>query len=354
MIAERLKRARKASNLSLRLAAEKVGVSHNAIKKYEDGKNTPASMQLIKLAKAYGVRTEYFFRPLDIHLTGIEFRKRASTPQRLLNKIKAEVLDQVERWQELVDLYPTSPIKPFALPDKLPQKIESYDVIETIAEEVRELWELGTNPLADLVDTLETLGIWVLFANTESNDKFDGLMAHHENQPIIVVSANWTGDRQRFTLAHELGHLLLHDRLAEELDEEKACNRFAGAFLLPEKSLKQHIGDVARKIEPRELYLLKQEFGLSMGACVFRLLDTGLITKSTHLSLAKLFSKNGWRKQEPGDAIPAEKSFLFKQLVYRALAEGWASESKAAELLNMPLARFHQARKLEVVSATAD
>lgn len=332
-----------AASLSLRAAAEQVGVSHSAIKKYEDGVNTPSSMQLINLAKTYNVRSEYFFRPLDIKLTNIEFRKRAYTPKRLLRKIEAEILDQVERWQELVDLYPNFPIKTFSQPAGLPSKINDLSEIENVVNHLRKIWDLGSNPIADLVDTLETIGIWVLF--TSANDKFDGLMAYNEKQPIIVVSASWSGDRQRFTLAHELGHILLHGRLSG-IDEEKACNRFASAFLLPQKNLQQHFGVKIHRIELRELYLLKQEFGLSMAACLYRLFDTGLITKETHRFYSIQFSKKGWRKQEPGEEIPTEKSFLFKQLVYRALAESWISESKAAELLSMSLILFHNERKL--------
>ncbi|MCK5725216.1 MAG: ImmA/IrrE family metallo-endopeptidase [Thiotrichaceae bacterium] len=354
MLATRLKRARKAANLSLRGAADRVDVSHSAIKKYEDSKNVPNSTQLIKLAKAYGVRTEYFFRPINITLSGVEFRKRPGATKKLLRKIEAEVLEQVERWQELVNLYPIFPIKSFTLPTSLPKYITKLDEIEKIAEQLRKQWELGNNPMADFVDTLETLGIWVLFTDIENEEKFDGLMAYHNKQAIIVVSSNWTGDRQRFTLAHELGHLLLHDRLDEKIDEEKACNRFASAFLLPQSALYQHFGETIRNVELRELYLLKQEFGLSMSACLFRLHDTGLMSLTILKSHFRQFKKKGWHQHEPGEPIPAEKSFLFKQMVYRALAEGWSTESKAAELLNMPLSHFHQERKLEVVDAAFD
>lgn len=345
MLSERLKRARMSASLSLRAAAEIVGVSHSAIKKYEDGVVTPSSMQLINLAKAYDVRTEYFFRTLDIQLTEVEFRKRSNTPMRLLRKIESEVLDQVERWQELVNLYPNFPVKSFSPPKGLPTEINDLSEIEDFANHVRKKWELGFDPISDLVDALETVGIWVIFANTNSEDKFDGLMAYHGKQPVIVVSSNWSGDRQRFTLAHELGHILLHNRLAG-LEEEKACNRFAGAFLLPKKNLLKHFGKKIHKIEPHELYLLKQEFGLSMAGCLYRLLDIGLISADIHRYQSIAFSKKGWRKKEPGEEIPAEKSFLFKQLVYRALAECWLSESKAAELLSISLSKFHNERKL--------
>jgi Zn-dependent peptidase ImmA (M78 family) len=155
------------------------------------------------------------------------------------------------------------------------------------------------------------------------------------------------GDRQRFTLAHELGHLLLHGRLANDLNEEKACNRFAGAFLLPSAVIQQQLGLQRRMIEWQELYLLKHEFGLSMAGCLFRAADVGVVDAETFAKLWKLFSLRGWRKQEPHLPYPQEQTILFKQLVYRALAEDWVGESKAAELLGIPLSRFHRERKLE-------
>jgi Zn-dependent peptidase ImmA (M78 family)/DNA-binding XRE family transcriptional regulator len=347
MYPERLKRAREAAGLSLRALAEQVGVSHAAIKKYEEGTNTPDSNQLYKLAKAVGVRSEYFFRPFEIQLEGIEYRKRTTTTQLLLKRIHADVLEQAERWHELANLYPQFPVKAFAVPEGLPSCIASLDEVEQLAAVVRERWKLGENPIPDLVDVLETQGILVIFTALDSQAKFDGLAAHIGSQPVIVVSQGWAGDRQRFTLAHELGHLLLHGRLANDLNEEKACNRFAGAFLLPSAVIQQQLGLQRRMIEWQELYLLKHEFGLSMAGCLFRAADVGVVDAETFAKLWKLFSLRGWRKQEPHLPYPQEQTILFKQLVYRALAEDWLGESKAAELLGIPLSRFHRERKLE-------
>ena len=351
MYPERLKRAREAAGLSLRALAEQTGVSYAAIKKYEDGVNTPDSSQLLKLAKALRVRSEYFFRPFDIQLEGIEYRKRANTTQKLVKRIHANVLEQAERWHELANLYPQFPLQPFALPDDLPVSITHMDEIEHIAAQVRSDWKLGENPIPDLVDVLETQGILVIFTPLENEEKFDGLAAHIGKQPVIVVSQSWAGDRQRFTLAHELGHLLLHGRLAAGLDEEKACHRFAGALLLPATAIRQQLGQQRRMIEWQELYLLKHEFGLSMASCLFRALNTDIISKPIFDKLWVRFSMQGWRKQEPNAPYPQEQTILFKQLVYRALAEDWIGESKAAELLSMPLSRFHRERKLEGADA---
>ena len=77
----------------------------------------------------------------------------------------------------------------------------------------------------------------------------------------------------------------------------------------------------------------------------------GIIDKTVHQRLPKVFSSQGWRKQEPGEAYPKVHTLLFQQLVCRALGEGIISEPKAAELLQMPLMRFHQIRKLKSFDA---
>jgi Zn-dependent peptidase ImmA (M78 family) len=283
----------------------------------------------------------------------VEYRKRATTPKKLLDKISADVLDQAERWAELENLWPNFPLPDFVIPDTLPKYLESLDEIENTANMLRDSWELGTNPIPDLIDALESRSILVITTNVDVDTKFDGLQANVANKPVIVVSSNWPGDRQRFTLAHELGHLLLHDRLTDKLDEEKACNRFAGALLLPGSSVCQHLGKKRRHLEPKELYLLKMEYGISMRACAFRALDLGIIDDNYHRRLSIEFAKRGWRKNEPGGNYPGETTLTFQQLVYRALGENVISESKAAELLGISLMRFHKERKLESLDATA-
>ncbi len=353
MIGERIKRARAAAGLSMQALGQQVGVSANMIKKYEHDESMPSSGVLIKLAKALGVRSEYFFRPVQVELGDVEYRKRSRTSKRLLDHIHADVLDQAERWHELANLWPNFPVADFALPEGLPGEVHTLDEVDAIADRIREAWELGTNPIPDLIDELESRGILVITTEVDEQAKFDGLQAKIAGTPVIVVSANWSGDRQRFTLAHELGHLILHGRLAAEVNEERACNRFAGAFLLPATEIRQQLGWTRKRLEVQELYLLKQEYGLSMQGCLYRAMDMGIIRPSVHLSLLKFFAKQGWKKNEPGEPCPPEATLTFQQLVYRALGEGIIGESKAAELLGVSLMQFHQERKLEQLHAVA-
>jgi Zn-dependent peptidase ImmA (M78 family)/DNA-binding XRE family transcriptional regulator len=340
MIGERLKRARDAANLSLRALAEKVGVSQTTISKYEKEQATPDSTMLLKLARAVGVKSEYFFRTDEFVLENKEYRKRAISNIQL-KAIEAKILDEVERRFELESLFPKPPSKKFEVPDGLPQKINFLYEIDDFADRLREMWNIGLDPISDLSDLLEEHGIRVFMISESADNQFDGLAATVNGHQIIVVSRDWSGDRQRFTLSHELGHLMLEGRLAQNLDEEKASDRFAGAFLLPTKAVKKALGESRKSLEIAELGLIKEEYGISMQGAFIRANQAKIISYEYSSSLWKLFKKEGWDKKEPSKPYPSEDVHQFKRLVLKALALEYIGESKAAELLGMSIKKFH-------------
>ena len=318
---------------------------------------TPSSSQLLKLARACAVRVEYFFRVHQVELIDAEFRRLATFGKTAQDALKIKAVEQIEKRVQLLGFFPQSPVLRFGRPEGLPERVRALDELETFANRVRAGWKLGLDPIGDLTDTLETLGLLVIVVD-EAHPGFSGLTAtartsDGRSYPIVAVSSQWPGDRQRFTLAHELGHLLLADRLAAGINEEKACDRFAGAFLAPNSAVVQLLGPVRRGIEWQELSALKHEFGLSMAGWLQRARQCGVISDAVHLALWKRFSSKGWRKAEPGHPVPREHPRLFEQLVYRALGEQYISESKAAELLGIPMMRFHRERQLESVDAAA-
>ena len=353
MIGARIKRARGAAGLSLRALAENIGLSHAAVKKYEDGVVVPSSDILIKLAKALHVRTEYFFRPNHAILENVEYRKRTSLPKKRLKAIEHNIIDQIERRLELESLFPQPPVRTFSPAIGLPGQISQLDEIEKAAELVREDWGLGINPIPDLVDEFESNGIRVVMVDLQDENKFDGLAAKINGMPIIVVGSSWPGDRQRFTLAHELGHLLLSDRLPPEIKEEAACNRFAGAFLFPKESVFKVLGAHRSSFQLMELDLLKEEYGISMLAIIYRAWDLKIISLPYFKQLMALFRVKGWHIKEPGTQCKSEKAHVFKQLLSYALAENYIGESKAAELLGVSLAEFSAEWNLEKHAAPA-
>lgn len=351
MIGERILQARKAAGLTLAELGTQLGITHTAIQKFEQGRLTPNSTQLLALAKACGIRTEYFFRTNTVELINPEFRKRVRFGKTAQEKVLIRATEQAERRVKLLGLYPIPPIEPFTVPKALPHRIGNYEQIEEFSEALRNSWLLGMDQIPDLCDTLETHGIFVLVID-EENTAFDGLMATARADdgsiyPLIAVSKQWPADRQRFTLAHELGHLMLSDRLGEELDEEKACNRFAGSFLAPKPAVMQTLGQQRSELEWHELYTLKHEFGLSMAGWLMRAKQCSVITKSMYDSHWIRFSKKGWRTSEPGEPLAQEQPKFFQQLVFRALGESLITESSAAALLGIPLMTLFRQRQLE-------
>ena len=347
MFGERLERARKATGLSLRALAEKVGVSQTAISKFEKNQLVPDSSMLIKLSIALNVKVEYFFRQrtVGLNLNTVEYRKR-EIPKKSLDLINAKIIDQIEKRFELESVFPNPPLPDFTLSSELPESVTCLEDIDSFVDKLRIVWELGSAPILDLIDVLESHGIRVFSIDDSIDSKFDGLAAKIDNKPIIVISADWPGDRQRFTLAHELGHLVLKGRLSKEIDEEKASNRFAGAFLLPTHAIQHELGTHRNFLELRELNLLKHEFGISMMGAIIRAYQTGIIDKKTYSTLWEMFKIRGWLKSEPGKPYPSANPHVFEQLVFHALAEEFIGESKGAQLMGMSVLDFYNLRMM--------
>jgi len=343
MIGKRIQRARKAASFSLRALGDIVGVSQTTISKYESEESTPDSTMLLKLAKALKVKTEFFFRSSEFVLENKEYRKRTISSKEL-QSIEAKILNLVEKRFELETLYPPMHRIKFEVPNGLPRHIQYLYEIDDFANKLREIWDLGNDPISDLSDLLESKGIKVFMIDEDADNNFDGLAAIVNDYHIIVISKNWPGDRQRFTLAHELGHLMLDGKLADTIDEEKASDRFAGAFLLPNEALKQKLGNKRKHLEIAELSLLKQEFGVSMQAVFIRASHAKIIEYNYSSKLWKAFKEKGWNTKEPGEQYPSEKVHYFKQMVLRAVSEEYIEESKAAELLGMTVKKFHKFR----------
>ena len=339
MIGQRLKLARSATGLSLRRLEAKIGnrVTAQAIGKYERNESMPRSGILMALADALSVSVDYLVNDQEIILEGVEFRKDKITSKREEYQVKGKVLHFLERYlmvEELLNL----PSVEWHSPREAPYPVmRDYSEADGAARSLRDHWGLGNDPIPNLIELLEEQGIKVL---TVDSEKIDGLIADVRRTgkgtvPVIVVNSKAWGERQRFTLAHELGHLVMD--VATNVDEEKAANRFAGAFLMPADSLWAAIGKYRTAVTWGELFALKQLFGASVQAITYRCKDLGIFSEATFRRLFKEFNRLGWRSppyKEP-DSRRVEEPKRFERLISRALAEGALSETKAAELLSI-------------------
>ncbi len=193
---------------------------------------------------------------------------------------------------------------------------------------------------------LEEFGIKVLVVDSREN--IDGLAAQvrrRDKQPVrvIVIRKGVQGERQRFNLAHELGHIVM-EVAGDEKFRERAAHRFAGAFLMPAEALWSNVGRHRSSIGWGELFALKRLFGVSVLAITYRCQDIGIFPPVLAQRLFREFSRLGYRSApnyEPNH-LPEEKPWRFERLCYRALAEGAISEPKTAELLDISVRELNR------------
>ena len=336
MFSERLKLARKRSGLSLRALSSAVGgiVSAQAIGKYERAEMMPSSTVVIALAEALEVPLSYLLSPSRVSLERVEFRKLASTKAKDRAAVEGEVLDRVDRYLQIEEILGLD-ITEQDGPDGAPYRINTVEAAEDAATSVRTAWNLGGGPIPDITELLEERGVKVFKWRLPGS--VDGLscrvrQVRGDAVPVVVCSTGKSSERQRFTIAHELGHLVLD--IPSTVPEERACQRFAGAFLAPGDELVREVGRRRLNFGFDELIAIKHIFGISAAALVMRLRDLGIITEAT---VRDIFSGigRGWRTEEPRPLERTESPTRFRRLCLRALAENEISESKAAELLRL-------------------
>ncbi|MBX6341158.1 MAG: ImmA/IrrE family metallo-endopeptidase [Thermomicrobiaceae bacterium] len=340
MIGERIKQARTAAGLSTRDLAARVGVSAQAISKYERNQAVPTSEKLMRLADALGVRVEYFLRPVMVGRIEPAFRKRKRLPARHQAALVAKTRDWLERYLTIERIVETEIDRlAFVPPDGFPYRVRDLEEVEAAALALRQVWDLGLDPIENLTQVLEDRGIKV--GLIDANDDFDALTFRAGTDGeilVIVVRADLPGDRQRFDLAHEVGHLFLE--IDDALDPEAVANRFAGAFLVPRPSAFFELGRRRHDLSVYELHMLKHKYGMSMQAWIYRARDLGILEPAAAERLFRKFRAAGWHKQEPGDQLQPEKPDRRDRLIMQALAEDVISQTRAEELLGQPLPQF--------------
>lgn len=339
MLGKRLSLARKAAGLSLRELEAKIdkSVSAQAISKYERDEMMPSSATLSAIARALGVSESYLLGQSDLTLESIEFRKNRITSRKEEAMVKATVIGAVERYLEIEDFVGARSLA-WSRPSGVPFPVREPADAEAAAGRIRAAWNLGIDPIPNFAEFLEEQGIKVI--PLPLGESVSGLMCRARRSkggdvPVIVVNEHDTGERQRFMLAHELGHLILD--IPVGANEEKLAHRFAGAFLMPAETLWQEVGKRRSFLSIAELFKLKALFKVSVQAITYRLKDLQIIGDQTFKTLFDHFQKQGWRKPpypEPG-AVEKEHPDRFRRLCFRGVAEGAVSESKAAELLGI-------------------
>lgn len=335
MIGDNIKKLRIRNGFSLRSLADILCISHTAISKIEKGDLMPSSEILIKISKAFNVKVSELFKEPQKELEIKEINYRKSSKFTLKNKGIVEEItkEKLQKYLEVEDIIPYKKNNNISI-EQLYFTINSLDEIEENVVIVRDKLKLGLDPISNMINLLEALGIIVIFINTIKG--FDGKEGLVNNKPFIIVANDKPGDRQRYNLAHELGHLIVK---FDNLDPEQVANYFAGAFLIPRESLLNDLGEKRKKLSLFELENLKRKYKVSMQSIIFRAHQLGIINEYEKTRLFKQFSMLGYRKNEPVN-IEKEETFKFENMICELVSEGYISESKAAEYLNIRTLEF--------------
>lgn len=339
---QRLAGARRMSGLSLRALSERLQkkVSYQTLSNWEKGKGAelPEMPVLLALASVLNVRLDFFFEPVRAKIAQPEFRKRKS---KLKVKQESALLEQaqvgLDRYLELEEIAGASTVVDNPLSGI---KVATLEHAENAAKQLRDAWDLGGNSIPQVVEMLEEHGIRVLEA--DAPESFDGLAAWAGDIPFMLVNRKVKDRcRLRFTLLHELGHLLmLIPEALEQKEIEKLCNRFASALLFPAEAFRSHFGERRRHVTLHELISLKEEWGMSIAAIAYRAKDLGILSEDRHRSFSINLSQCGYKKEEPGAYAMPERPQRFKQITLRSFAEEVISGTKAAALLDVPYESF--------------
>jgi Zn-dependent peptidase ImmA (M78 family)/transcriptional regulator with XRE-family HTH domain len=335
LFAQKLKGLREKFGYSLQELADMIGVSRQSIHKFENDIVNPSSETLLKLSEVFNVPYSYFFTSeLSFTLENIRFRDGHAILNRhhVETQIKAEVLKYVTRLKELEELLNME--KQFENPLAGFQIVSTKD-IEKAARIIRRKWKLGNDPILDVTEMLEENGVFVV--EVEQDEDFSGLSAMiDECIPIIVLNQNVKiGERKRFTALHELGHIVLE--FAEDFSDtqvEEFCHHFAGAVLLVDEVLMEEIGRNRTSISLIEFRRIKERYGISIQAIIFRAKNAGVINFGTFFAWNRIY--NDWRttakKDEFGEFKCKEKPARLDNLLMQGLKEKKISWSKAAEI----------------------
>jgi len=346
MIADRIKLARRKAGFSLRdlSAAMDERVSAQAIGKYERNEDVPSSGVLTALAKALGVSLSYLLDPMEIELTSVKFRTKANITVRDRAQVETEVLEWIERYLQ-IELILDLDSANWQCPVTHTCQLHEVNDAEKLARDVRKEWKLGLDPIPNMTELLEEKGLKVLTVLLPQRiSGFTCLVGRGEGQPelpVIVVNNQFSLERRRLTLAHELAHRLIETGSLSDKDEEKASTLFAGAFLMPREHLLREVGKNRNALGYKELIDLKHLYRVSGLALLIRLRQLSVISESTLIYAYQSIAR-GWRTQEPEEIEPEkergqrERALRFERMCYRALAEGLISLTKAAELLRLP------------------
>ncbi len=297
-IGDLLRLARQLRGFTQKQACEALGIAQAILSRIENGLVEPDQEFLQRASTVFDLPLDFFEindtvygPPVSVHtmLRG----KKSEVSARDVDMITAELnvrLFHLRRFMENVDFNPVSDLPVL--------DVEMYESIPKIAYVVRAHWKIPSGPIKDLTRLMERAGVVVGESSFHGASISGVTFAAPGRPPLVLLNRNHPADRLRFTLAHELGHLVMHRFPTPNMEDE--ANQFASAFLLPPLELKEELR--GRRVTLELLASLKKEWRVSMQSLLMAAQDLGAVTDNQARYLWQQISKRGWRIREPASS----------------------------------------------------
>ncbi len=290
------------------LANSIAGLSQSNLSKFEKGFGVLSEEIQKKIIKFLDFPELFFHKKINSFIENANYRKKATVNKTSILKFenKAKIIGYlVDEFSEVIE-WPEFTLSPL--------NVEEGFSVEYIANYTRKLLKLEKDePVKNIFTILERSGI--IIYEVSDNESFDGVsFITDKGYPIIIVNKNFSNDRKRYTLAHELGHILMHNDnhfpISSFRDKESEANLFAAEFLMPQDAIKNSL----RSLKFNDLGMLKSYWLTSMASIVRRSKMLNCIDDNKYKYFSIEMSRNGWRKKEPIEVF-IDKSSCFKNAV---------------------------------------
>lgn len=303
---DRIKLARESRGLTQTSMAKLTSFTQATLSKIEKGLYHVSEDMIDEMSNILGYRKDFFYKGHEVYpLRHFYFRKNLGSTitnskklESIINITSSNIIDLVESVDIAVDI-PYVDLKK----DRLTP--------EMVAIQVRQYFSLPKGPIKNLINALEKQGIIIHFIDFKDL-KISGVSFITPNGiPLIIINNNIPNSRKIFTIAHELGHLIMHYKggiIGEDRDTEKEANKFASEFLVPTADIKFDL----KNLNEEKLFALKQYWKVSIQSLIYKANELDLISKDQHRRWITKINYMGWRKDEPFEFEIDEPTLLPK------------------------------------------
>lgn len=317
--------ARESRGFTQSALARTLRVTQGNISKIENDLLGISPDLLTKLSDELGYPESFFFEDAKIYPLGLHFyRKRKSIPKGDESRITA--IANI-RCFHLVKFLRSIDLPEIRMPSL---DIDQYGHPGEVARALREYWMVPRGPIENVTRLIEDAGGIIVHCDFGTH-KVDGFNFRVPAlPPIIFINKSIPGDRMRFTLCHELGHITMHS--IPGLDDEREADLFAAEFLMPAREIKHSLSN----INLEKLAGLKLHWKVAMSALLMRANDLGRVTPRQYSYLWMQMGHAGYRTQEPAElTIPIEEPTLIREMLNLHLNELGYTAAELAKLLGL-------------------